>query len=333
MSELTKNKEKINWGILSTGEIAARMSQVLIETEDANLLAVASRSGKKSQDFAQKWDIPRSYGSYEELVQDPDIDVVYIGTPNICHYENILMCLNNGKSVLCEKPFVINYKQSQEVMELAKEKNLFLMEAHKSYFMPGIKKIRELIENDSIGKVNSLSASFCTEAPFDVNNRFFNLNMGGGALLDVGVYTILFAIYVLGYPTEINAKTVICETGVDVFSEITLKHESGGSSILTCGINGAAPRVAIIKGENGYIKVQEPFHQAPRLILKSGNNDEVEIDTSFTCKDLLFEAQRVTESLKNAETECAEFPLAKTLEILKVVDFIREKCGLKYPNE
>lgn len=333
MTKLIKNKRQINWGILSTGSIAARMAQALINVNDANLLAVASRSKIKSQEFTEKFNISRSYDSYEKLTKDSDIDLVYIGTPNACHYENILLCLNNGKSVLCEKPLVINQKQAEEVIALARKKNLFLMEAHKSCFLPGIKKLKELIENDLIGKINTIKADFCIEAHYDVENRFFNRSLGGGALLDVGVYAILFSNYLLGAPVEVNSNTIIGETGVDVFNEITLKHSDGGYSKLTCGINKAAPREAIILGEKGYIKVNDPFHQAPTLFLKSGDKAEIKIDTSFTCQDLIFEAQRVTECLKNGETECSEFPLSKTLEILKVTDFIRKKCNLQYSNE
>lgn len=328
-----KKKETINWGILATGSISARMANALLEVKNANLIAVASRSKIKAKEFAQKWNIPRFYESYEDLANDADIDLIYIGTPNICHYENILLCLNKGKNVLCEKPFTINRSQAAEVIEIAKSKNLFLMEAHKSNFLPGMKKIKELINNDFIGNIQSIKADFCVEHLYNPENRFFNLSLGGGALLDVGVYPILFVLQLLGYPTEINSNTIIGKTGVDIFSEITLKHLGNSASTIRCGIDAALPREAVITGESGYIKVHEPFHQAPKLTLKSGNNDEVEIDTSFTCNDLFFEAEQVTSCIKNGETECQEFPLSKTLEILKVIDEIRQTCGLQYSNE
>lgn len=333
MTKSIKKKAKINWGILSTGTIATKMAQAIMEIEDANLLAVASRNSKKSQEFAQKFDIPRSYDSYEKLIKDADIDIVYIGTPNTCHYENILSCLNNGKSVLCEKPMVLNEKQAKEVIELAEKKNLFLMEAHKSCFIPGIKKLKELIEEDSIGKITSVCADFCIDVQFNPKHRLYDLNLGGGALLDLGVYNILFAIHLLGFPVEINSNTVIGESGVDICDEITLKHSSGAYSKLNCAINKKMPNEAIVCGQNGYIKLSGPFHQTQVLFLKSGENPEIKIDKSFECNDLFFEAQRATECLKNGETECFEFPLRKTLEILKVTDYIRKKCNLKYPDE
>lgn len=317
-------KNGINWGILSTGEIASRMAKALEFVDDANLLAVASRSIEKAHEFSKKFNVPKYYQSYDELVQDPDVDLVYIGTPNICHYENILLCLNNGKNVVCEKPFTINHKQALELVKLAKEKNLFLMEAHKSYFLPGIKKIKELINSDTIGDIVSIKADFCFNPPPHIEYRIFDPNLGGGALLDVGGYLISFAIYLSGYPVEISSNSVIGKTGVDIFNEIELTHPSGSVSKLSCGINQSAPREAIITGTKGYIKVHEPFHQAPKLTVKSGENDSIEIDTSFNTSGLDFEARAVTDCLKMGETECSEFSLKNTLDVLKVMDCVRK---------
>lgn len=319
--------KKINWGILSTGEIASRMATALEFVEDAELFAVASRSFIKSKEFAQKFNIPRHYAGYEELAKDPEVDVIYIGTPNVCHYENILLCLNNDKNVVCEKPFTVNYEQAQEVIELAKRKKLFIMEAHKSYFLPGIKKIKELISDGAIGDIVSIKADFCFEPPAHIEYRIFDLELGGGALLDVGGYIISFAIFLSGYPIEINSSSVIGKTGVDVFNTIVLTHTNGSVSELSCGINESAPREALITGTNGYIKVHEPFHQAPRLTVKSGDADLIDIDTSFDTNGLDYEARQVTQNLKFNKVECSEFPPSKTLEVLKVMDYVRGQFG------
>lgn len=325
--------KKTNWGILSTGGIAERMATALELVEDANLLAVASRSKEKAKEFAAKFGIPRAYGSYEELAEDADIDLVYIGTPNNCHYENILLCLNSGKSVMCEKPFTLNYEQAKEVATLAGEKNLFMMEAHKSYFLPGVKKVKELIKDGAIGKVVALKADFCIKPPYDKNHRMFNPALGGGALLDVGVYPISFAIDLLGAPLDIHSNTIVGETGVDIFNAITLRHKNNITSMITCGFNAAAPREALILGEDGYIKIHEPFHQAPKITLKSGNNAPIEIDTAFSGNGLNQEAQSATACLLENKIECEEFTLDKTLEVLKVTDYIRFQYDIKYPQE
>lgn len=339
----TKEKNNLcNWGILSTGGIAKRMATALKVVEGAQLVAVASRTKESAQKFAQEFPqnskFPKAYGSYEELAKDPDIDIIYVATPNNYHYENMLLCLNNGKNVICEKPFTLNYEQAKEVIDLAKSKNLFLMEAHKSYFLPGIKKIKELIKENAIGNVTLVKADFCIKPPYDKTHRMFNLALGGGALLDIGVYVISFAIDLLGKPIEISSETTLCETGADVFNAITLRHENNKTSpsktsILCCGFNAAAPRESLILGENGYIKIHEPFHQAPRITLKSGNNEPIEIDTSFVGTGLDQEAQAATNCLKAGKTECEEFSLDKTLEVLKVTDYIRNLYNIKYPEE
>ena len=207
------------------------------------------------------------------------------------------------------------------------------MEAHKSYFLPGIKKVKELIKDNAIGNLVLVKADFCIKPPYDKEHRMFNLALGGGALLDVGVYVISFAIDLLGNSVEINSNTTIGETGVDVFDAITLKHGDDRTSILCCGFNAAAPREALILGESGYIKIHEPYHQAPRLTLKSGDKEPVEIDTSFVGNGLDQEAQAATNCLKEGKTKCEEFTLDKTLEVLKITDYIRKQNKIKYPNE
>lgn len=319
-------KEKINWGIFSTGDIASKMADALKSVKSAKLLAVASRDKQKAKDFASKYEAEKFYGSYDELVKNPDIDIVYVATPNSFHFENMMLCLENRKNVLCEKPFALNYQQAKEIIELAKEKNLFVMEAHKSFFLPGIKKIEELIKNDTIGKINFLRADFCFLPPKTKEYRLLYPEMGGGALLDVGCYAISFALHFLGNPTEITSQTDINSTGVDGFSSISMKHEDGAHSILSCSINFSAPREGLIVGDKGYIKIHEPFHQAPKLTVKSGDKPAYEIDTSFKSNGLNFEAQCATDCLLDGKRQCDIFSPEKTLQVMKVIDEVREQA-------
>lgn len=316
-------RDKVNWGILSTGDIASKMAVALKVVTGANLVAVASRDEKKAKEFGEKFDVKKTYGSYQELVQDSDVDVVYVATPNSLHYENMLLCLNNGKSVLCEKPFALNYEQAKEVIDLAKEKGLFVMEAHKSFFLPGVKKIAELLEQNEIGEIKYLRADFSFLPPKNKEYRIVYPQMGGGALLDVGCYAISFALNFLGNPTEISSQTDFSNTGVDSFSAISLKHNNGAHSLLSCSINYSAPREGLIVGENGYIKIHEPFHQAPKLTVKSGDKPIYDIDTSFETNGLNFEAQCVTDCILAGKTECEKFSTEKTLEVMKVIDTVR----------
>lgn len=326
-------KEQINWGILATGRIAGDMAQALKSVKGAKVIAVASRSLNSAQEFAKKHLIEKAFGTYEAMAKDPQIDIIYIATPHPYHFENIIRCLENGKNVLCEKPIVINQKQMIEVINLAKEKNLFVMEAHKSYFLPGIKKLKELVQSGVIGEIKEIKADFCINPEFDENNRYFNLELGGGALLDVGSYNILFATHLLGEPLEITSNTLIGKTGVDEFSTVVMKHKSGANSVLCYGINAPAPIEAIVMGENGYIKVGHPFHQAPKLTIKVSHKEPIEVDMSFVDNGLSIEAQYVTDCLLEGKKECAEFPLEKSLELVKIMDTIRSQCNLKYPCE
>lgn len=328
-----KDNHKINWGILATGKIAGRMADALTYVENSNLLAVASRSLEKAKQFAAEKNIPKFYGSYEELVADPEINLIYIATPVVCHYENIMLCLNNGKNVLCEKPFTLNEQQAREAFALAKGKNLFLMEAHWSQFLPGIIKVKDIIKSNIIGKISSIQADFCYKPVFDPANKWFNLELGGGALLDLGVYPIALAISVSDYPVNIESETTIGNTGVDIFNTINFQHENASKSVLTCGINAQAPVEALITGENGYIKIPEYFHHPHKIILKTEDNLPVEIDVSYVGNGLNYQAVQVNKCLMAGMTVCPEFPPDKTLEILKIIDLIRKKCNLKYPQE
>lgn len=327
------NEKKINWGILATGKMANKMAEALTFVEDANLIAVASRSLSNAETFAKKWGILNYYDSYENLVKNNEIDLVYIATPVIYHYEHILLCLQNGKNVLCEKPLTLNEKQAKEVFHLAKEKKLFLIEAHWSYFLPGYKKIKELIQNNTIGKVLLTRAEFCHKPMFDPKGKWFNLELGGGALLDLGVYPIGLALLTAGTPIEIISNTELGNTGVDVFDMITFKQQNEAYSNLVCSINSNAPREALIIGEKGYIKIHAPFHNPNKLTLKTDEDEPIDIDVSYCGNGYNYEAEEVNNCLKNNYLQSIIFNEFNTLAILKITDTIRRNCCLKYPQE
>lgn len=323
-------KEKINWGILSTGGIAHRMAKAILMLDNANLVAVASRYSEKAQEFAQEYKIPKYFGSYQDLVKDDEIDIVYIATPNTCHYENMMLCLEYGKNIVCEKPFTLDYSQAKEVIDLARKNKLFVMEAHKSFYLTGIKKIKELIAEGAIGEVISFKADFCIKPEYNPQHRMFNLALGGGALLDVGVYPISLAVDLFGAPVEIHSNTTLCDTGADVFNSILLKHKNNQSSLINCGFNAAAPREALILGTDGYMKIHEPFHQAPKFTIKKGKNNPVEFETPVIGNGLNQEAYQASVYVKEGKLQSEEFSLDKTLEVLKIIDNIREKNNIVF---
>ncbi|MCF8001894.1 MAG: Gfo/Idh/MocA family oxidoreductase, partial [Halanaerobiales bacterium] len=206
----------INWGIIGTGFIAQTLADEFKYINQGKITAVASRSREKAEEFTQKNNIEKSYSSYEDLAKDDEIDVVYIATPHNLHFENTLLCLNNNKHVLCEKPIAVNEKQTKEMFKLAKEKELFLMEAMWTYFLPPILKVKEWIEEGKIGDIRLLTARVGINAIKKENKRLFDPALAGGALLDTGIYPVALSNYLLkGKPKDINASSYLGETGID----------------------------------------------------------------------------------------------------------------------
>ena len=332
------NEDKvIKWGILGTGKIANEMAKAIMDTKcvkNAELCAVASRTPERAEKFATMHHIPNHYGSYEELVQKSDVDVVYIATDTHRHYEDILLCLNNGKNVLCEKPLTLNKAQAEKVFALAKEKGLFLMEAYWSQFTPGYEKIRELIKNGEIGDVTGIEAQFLFKPEKSQHkDRLFSLNRGGGALLDVGFYTIGLALMVSGYPTDIKSETMRRGNGVDTYDKIILTHKNGSTSELICGIDEDAPRVAEIRGTKGKIIIPRPFHNPQTLTLKLKNKEAIKINLHPEGNGYNYEVNEVNKRIRNGETQSPIHSPQNTFDILEIMDAVRAKANLVYPQE
>ncbi|MBN1651101.1 MAG: Gfo/Idh/MocA family oxidoreductase [Bacteroidales bacterium] len=217
----------INWGIIGLGKIAHKFAEDLQLVEDANLLAVASRDIENAKSFAKKFSANQFYSSYKALVENPNVDVVYIATPHALHYEHTLLCLNANKAVLCEKAFAMNAAEVKEMIRTAKARNVFLMEALWTRFIPGTLKTLALIKEGSIGKIHSVEADFGFIGDTDPEKRLFNKRLGGGALFDIGIYPVFLSILILGAPKYINAHATMAATGVDAEVKITFAYESG----------------------------------------------------------------------------------------------------------
>jgi predicted dehydrogenase len=206
-------RKSIRWGILSTGRIAHQFATGLSDLPDTELVAVGSRSIVTANAFANQFHIPHRHGSYDSLAQDPDVDVIYIATPHSLHQENVLMCLKMGKAVLCEKPFTINVQQAEVVIQVAREKGIFLMEAMWTRFLPHILKVQQMINDRLIGQPRILQASVGDQKELDPSNRFFNPKLGGGSLIDVGIYAATLAHLIFGPPTAIQTLANLSSTG------------------------------------------------------------------------------------------------------------------------
>jgi predicted dehydrogenase len=264
---MTSTLSPIRWGILGTGTIAQAFAQDLQRLPDAELRAIASRNLATAQVFATQFDAGKAYGSYEELVRDPDIDVVYIATPHVRHKQDALLCLAAGKAILCEKPMALNAREASEIIDLARQQQLFCMEAMWMRFMPLIQQVRQWIEAGKIGEVRSLQANFGYPVAFDPQSRFFNPELGGGALLDRGIYPISLAFYLLGAPREIAAAATLAPTGVDIYTAVQLDYTSGASALLYTSMRQMTSNEVSIGGTTGTIKIHAPFYQPDRISL------------------------------------------------------------------
>jgi predicted dehydrogenase len=261
---------EVRWGILGTGQIAADFAQGLTRTHGARLAAVASRTETRAIDFAAQFDDVRPHDSYAALVERDDIDVVYIATPNHRHHEDCHLCLDAGKAILCEKPFTLNRRLAESVIEKARERNLFCMEAMWMRCMPLIQKVKRAVDEGVIGEPQLLVADFGYPVPRDEGNRFYSLDLGGGALLDRGVYVVSLAHLLLGKPRSITGQANMTSTGVDEQAAIVLGFERGAVASLSCSMTHRTRNSAILYGSEGKIEIMTPFYRPHRVALHRG---------------------------------------------------------------
>jgi predicted dehydrogenase len=325
--------ERIRWGIIGTGRIAAQFADGLAVLPDAALVAVGSRAQESADAFGDRFDVSRRHASYEALAEDPEVDVVYIATPHPFHQENSILCLRAGKAVLCEKPFAINAGQAQAVIDLAREEGLFLMEAMWTRFLPTMRKLRELLAAETIGPVQMMSADFGFRSEFDPTSRLFDPALGGGALLDVGVYTLSLAEMTLGPPARITSMAHIGETGVDEQAVVVLGFGSGQMALLSASVRTTTSQEATLLGTEGQIKVHAPWWQSQKLSLTlSGQETEV-LELPFAGNGYQYEAQAVMDCLRERRQQSAVMPWDETLSVMRTMDRVRAQWGLRYPME
>jgi predicted dehydrogenase len=323
----------IKWGILGTGGIAHKFAPGLGDLPNIELLAVGSRSQSSADAFADEFKIERRYSSYEALARDPDIDAIYISTPHPFHKENTLLCLANGKAVLCEKPFAINAKEALEMISFAREKKVFLMEAMWTRFLPHMMKVRELIANDTIGEVRMLEADFGFRTDVNSESRLFDPELGGGALLDVGIYPVSLAFMLFGAPVEVKSFARLGSTGVDEEAAMIFSHREGQLSLLSTAIRLTTPFEATIAGTKGFIRIGSPWWGPSNFTLHLGGKKSKKIKVDTPLNGYNYEALEVSQCLRDGKLESEIMPLDETLAIMKTLDAIRAQWGLKYPME
>lgn len=323
--------ERIQWGILGCGQIASVFVEALCELQDAELLAVGSRSLDKAKGFAERFGAERAYGSYGELAGDDDIDVVYIATPHPFHMENTLLFIETGRAVLCEKPLAVNAKQAREMIKAARAKGVFLMEAMWTRFIPAIVKLRQLVSDGVIGDVRVVQADFGYRFDFDPNHRVFDLALGGGALLDVGIYPVSLASMIFGrQPEAIAGLADIGKTGVDEQSAFVLRYSEGELAVLYCASRTETLGEAFIMGTEGIIKVEYPFWRSKCLTIRRNGKDFEVVEMPFECNKFCFEAEHVQECLREGKKQSDIMTLDESVAIMETMDKIRGQWKLRY---
>ncbi|MFP4557016.1 MAG: Gfo/Idh/MocA family protein [Bacteroidales bacterium] len=320
----------INWGIIAPGKIASKFASDLKLVKNAILHAVASRDMSRAKKFASTYNANKAYGSYVELVNDPKVDIVYIASPHVLHYEQTLMCLNKGKHVLCEKPMGMNAQQVKELAGIAKEKGLFLMEALWTQFLPSFKKCKEIVADGLIGHIKFIQADFGFKANYDTIARTFSKNLGGGSLLDIGIYPVFFALEILGEPEKIRTSAIIGDTGVDETCSMVFSYPSKGVvANLASSFLVKTPTEALICGTNGTIKLHSQWHTPTSLTLTQNDSEQL-----FTFDEPGFgyehEIREVLNCLEKGLIESESFPLSKSFQLHQILDKVRKIIGLQY---
>ncbi|MGW3187292.1 Gfo/Idh/MocA family protein [Streptomyces ardesiacus] len=328
--------QKVRWGILATGGMAARFTADLVDLPDAEVVAVASRTEASAKAFAERFGIPRAYGGWETLARDEGVDVVYVATPHSAHRTAAGLCLEAGRNVLCEKPFTLNAREAAELVALAREKDVFLMEAMWMYCNPLVRRLKTLVEDGAIGEVRSLQADFGLAGPFPPAHRLRDPAQGGGALLDLGVYPVSFAQLLLDEPSDVAARAVLSEEGVDLQTGALLSYDSGALASVHCSITGGTPHSASVTGSEGRIDVPNGFFFPDRFVLHRDGRDPQEFradPADGPRESLRHEAEEVMRALRAGETESPLVPLDGTLAVMRTLDAIRDRVGVRYPGE
>ncbi len=327
--------QEIKWGIIGCGGIAHVFAESLSALGHGILLAGASRTPGRAQAFAGKHGMERVYTDYEALVADPDVVAVYIATTHNFHFENAKLCLENGKHVLCEKPFTVNAAQMVELIALAREKNLFMMEAVWARFLPAVRKLRELLAEGVIGEVLTVKGDFSIDgSEFDKVHRLRNRDLAGGALLDLGIYPITMAAMVFGaQPSRIQSSAVIGDTGVDDRSFYLFDYDGGRRAVLSSSFTDRVPTEAVVCGTKGYIRVPNFPGTQELHIHRVGAAPETLRLAFGEGENFTFEIAEAMECIAAGKIESNLLPLSETLAVMQTMDTLRAQWGLKYEGE
>lgn len=319
-----------SWGILGPGKIAHRFAAAARNVPGAKVYAVASRDKKRAEDFALKHGVPVIHENYEALAIDPSVEIIYIATPHSFHHEHAIMCLNNRKPVLCEKPLSITYQSALEMVAAARMNNTFMMEALWTRFMPATLKVLELIKEGKIGEVKYLRGDFGDMFPVDHSSRVYDLKLGGGSILDIGIYPLFLALLILGKPDEIKAFAHLAETGADDLANAMLYYKNGCIASILSATIVHTPITAEIMGTTGTITLPSSWYKTKSLTLTRLGEEPQHFDVSYKGDGFEFQIQEVMDCLDRGDKESKLMSLDFTLLLSRTMDEICAQCGVSY---
>lgn len=324
-----KTPKNIRWGIIGLGKIANKFAADLQAVAHCELYAVASRHQEKANSFAKQYNATKSYGDYESLAADPNVDAVYIATPHSSHKEYAILCLNHKKAVLCEKPLAMNLQEVEEMIAVAKANNVLLMEALWTYFLPHYQFVLKELYTGRYGSINKLEADFGFKPKMDMHSRVFNKALGGGSLLDIGIYPIFAALSTLGRPVDVEAKARFFDNGVDASCKIIFNYYNGVKAFLKSSFLEETPTEAIFYCEKGIIKINGQFHR-PSTVTITYNGKQATHD--FDCHTLgySYETEHFNELLRNNKTESPIMTHDFSRDLMFILDDVRYLINLKY---
>lgn len=319
-------------GILGAGRIASIMAQTISQMNEVNCYAVAARDKERAENFAATYGFEKAYGSYEELVQDKEVEIIYIATPHSHHYEHAKLCIEHGKAVLCEKAFTRNAKEAKEILSFAKEKGILITEAIWTRYMPSRKMINDLLESGIIGKPMTLTANLGYVIAH--KERIIKPELAGGALLDIGLYPLNFAMMVFGNDFDkITSTAILSDKGVDLQNSITLSYKTGEMVVLNSTTLALSDRQGIISGDKGYMVI-ENINNCERIRVFNTERQEikcVEVPQQITGYE--YEVRAVMRAIKEGKLECEEMPHEETIRVMEIMDALRKEWGVIYPGE
>ena len=323
-----------NWGILGTGTIAHLVAEDLALLPNAELTAVGSRAQERADAFGDTFDVPHRHGSYEALVANPDLNVVHVASPHSAHLKHATMALEAGCAVLCEKPLALNAEQAEQLIATARRRDQFLMEAMWTRFLPVMDDVRRLVHDEqALGDVHLLQADIGVTQSFDPTHRLFDPTLGGGALLDLGVYPLAFAFDLFGPPDTITSSAVIGETGIDEQCAAVFRYDDGTQAVWHASVRADAGRTCVLAGTGGRLRGTRAWWKGAPFELTRDDGTAETWARPYEGNGYQFEAAHVMHCLRAGRTESPRMPLDESRTLLETMDALRNEWGVTYPQE